>query len=113
MRLRSDIWVAALIRRVQHEGAYAALRRRGAEQAGAIFIVVNDLEGRFSLYSPAPQMAFEDAVPLDRLFTIALADCEPSTLDARLEQEISFDSDCWIVEIEDKQRRSFVEIMAE
>ena len=113
MRLRSDIWVAALIRRAEHEGAYAALRRRGAEQAGAIFIVVNDLEGHFSLYAPAPQMAFDEAVPLDRLFTLALADCDPDMLDARLDQEVRFDSDCWIVEIEDRQRRPFVEIMKE
>lgn len=113
MRLRSDIWVGALIRRAEIEGAYAALRRRGAEQAGAIFIVVNNLEGRFSLYAPAPQMVFDEAAPSDRLFALVLADCESDELDARLEREISFDSDCWIVEIEDRQQRPFVEIMKE
>jgi hypothetical protein len=113
VRLRSDIWVAALIRRAQHEGAYAALRRRGAEQAGAIFIIVNDLEGRFLLYAPAPQMAFDETAPPDRLFALVLEDCESDELEDRLDQEISFDSDCWIVEIEDRQRRPFVEIMEE
>lgn len=111
MRLRSDIWVAALIRRAQHEGAYATLRRRGAEQAGAIFIIVDDLQGGLSLYGPAPQMAFDEATPSDRLFAPVLSNCEAGELDTRLEREINFDSDCWIVEIEDRQRRLFFEIM--
>ena len=37
MRLKTGIWVAAYLRRCQIEGAAAMLRRRGAEEAGAIF----------------------------------------------------------------------------
>ena len=33
MRLKSAIWVAAYIRRCHAEGAFAAVRRRGAEEA--------------------------------------------------------------------------------
>ncbi len=40
MRLKSGIWVAAYIRRCGVEGVFAAVRRRGAEEAGAIFVVV-------------------------------------------------------------------------
>jgi hypothetical protein len=45
MRLKSGIWVAAYIRRCHLEGAFAAIRRRGAEEAGAIFIKLNRLDG--------------------------------------------------------------------
>ena len=45
MRLKSGIWVAAYLRRCQVEGAAAVLRRRGAEEAGAIFIKVSRLDG--------------------------------------------------------------------
>ena len=45
MRLKSGIWVAAYLRRCNVEGAFAAVRRRGAEEAGAIFVVVNRLDG--------------------------------------------------------------------
>ena len=45
MRLKSGIWVAAYLRRCNVEGAFAAVRRRGAEEAGAIFIKINRLDG--------------------------------------------------------------------
>ncbi len=38
MRLRSDIYVSALLRRVFAKGDFAAVERKGAEEAGAIFI---------------------------------------------------------------------------
>lgn len=110
-RLRSDIWIAALIRRAQNGGAYAVLRRRGAEQAGAIFIVVNGLDGRHHLYAPAPQMAFDEDHPTDRLFSQVLAGASSEKLDERLDQELQFDPDCWIIEIEDRQERPFADIM--
>src|ERR1700744_4218103 len=37
MRLKSSIWVAAYLRRCQTEGVFGAVRRRGAEEAGAGF----------------------------------------------------------------------------
>ncbi len=55
LRLRSDIWVAAYLRRVALEGAYAMLRRRGAAEAGAIFVKIDRLDGRAALFEPAPQ----------------------------------------------------------
>ncbi len=38
MRLKSSIWVAAYLRRCQTEGVFGAIRRRGAEEAGAVLI---------------------------------------------------------------------------
>ena len=40
MRLKSSIWVAAYLRRCQTEGIFGAVRRRGAEEAGAVFVKV-------------------------------------------------------------------------
>ena len=69
MRLKSSIWVSAYVRRCDIEGAFAAVRRRGAEEAGAIFIKLNRLDGTGMLYGPAPQAMFDEARPADRLFT--------------------------------------------
>src|SRR5262245_887030 len=66
MRLKSAIWVAAYVRRCNGEGAFAAVRRRGAEEAGAIFIKPNRLDGTAELFAPPPQTAFDDARPADR-----------------------------------------------
>ena len=64
MRLKSGIWVAAYLRRCNVEGVFAAVRRRGAEEAGAIFIKVNRLDGTGTLYGPAPQAVFDEAQPV-------------------------------------------------
>jgi hypothetical protein len=69
-RLRSDFWVAALRRRAEAAGAFVSIARRGADEAGAIFISVNRLDGRLDLYGPAPQSVFEDDGPADRLFSL-------------------------------------------
>ena len=68
MRLKSGIWVAAYVRRCNVEGLFAAVRRRGAEEAGAIFIKINRLDGTGTLFGPASQTAFDDAQPTDRFF---------------------------------------------
>src|SRR5690349_17137932 len=113
MRLKSGIWVAAYIRRCQVEGAQAVLRRRGAEEAGAIFIKVSRLDGTADLYGPAPQTAFDDQ-PADRLFISCLPQSSPPEADAeaRLAREIKFDPDVWIVEVEDRAGRHFLDQLA-
>src|SRR5262249_22246297 len=66
MRLKSAIWVAAYVRRCNVEGAFAAVRRRGAEEAGAIFVKLNRLDGSAALFAPAPPTAFDEAHPSKR-----------------------------------------------
>jgi len=112
MRLKSAIWVAAYLRRCNVEGVFAAVRRRGAEEAGAIFIKVNRLDGTGTLYGPAPQAAFDDARPADRMFAASVGQKAPAPdadIEARLTKEINFDPDVWIVEIEDRAGRSFID----
>ena len=111
MRLKSGIWVSAYLRRCQTEGAFAVVRRRGAEEAGAIFVKLNRLDGTAELFGPAPQTAFDEGRPLDRAFRPCLpAQPAPEAdVEARLEREIRFDPDLWIVEVEDRAGRHFLE----
>src|SRR3978361_226519 len=67
MRLKSAIWVAAYLRRCQTEGIFGAVRRRGAEEAGAVFVKVATLDGNAVLYAPAPQTVYDDSRPVERL----------------------------------------------
>src|SRR5438105_11534593 len=104
MRLKSGIWVAAYLRRCHIEGAAAVLRRRGAEDAGAIFVKVSRLDGLADLYGPAPQSAFDEARPSERAFSQALGS-EPKPegdVEAYLTRQIRYDPDLWIVEVEDR-----------
>src|SRR4029450_10379274 len=86
MRLKSAIWVAAYIRRCNGEGAFAAVRRRGAEEAGAIFIKLKRLAGTPAVFGPAPQSAFDEANPADRAFTRSLG--EAPVPEAKVEERL-------------------------
>jgi len=107
-RLRTDFWVSALRRRAEAAGAFISIARRGAEEAGAIFIQVDRRDGRFDLYGPAPQSFFDDSVT-DRLFTLLAREVPEEATRKRIEQEVNFDSDLWLVDIEDREGRAFIE----
>ena len=111
MRLKSGIWVAAYLRRCQVEGVAAVLRRRGSEEAGAIFIKVSRLDGTADLYGPAPQSAFDEARPSERFYSPALKGMplpEPE-IEAYLGRQVRFDPDLWIVEVEARDGRHFLD----
>jgi hypothetical protein len=111
MRLKSAIWVAAYVRRCHLEGAFAAVRRRGAEEAGAIFVKLNRLDGTAELFGPAPQSGFEDARPADRACSRCLGErpAPEAKIEERIARELRFDPDAWIVEVEDRAGRHFLD----
>jgi hypothetical protein len=111
MRLKSGIWVAAYIRRCQTEGVQAVLRRRGAEEAGAVFVKVSRLDGTAEVFAPAPQSAFDEARPADRAFIRSLKgeSASEAAAEAYLARQIKFDPDVWIIEVEDRAGRHFLD----
>lgn len=109
LRLRTDFWIAALRRRAEAAGAYVSIAKRGAEEAGAVFILVDRRDGRCDLYGPAPQSVFDDARPSDRLFVRMLQERPENEARTRMDGEIRFDPDLWLIDIEDREGRAFVE----
>jgi hypothetical protein len=111
MRLRADIWVAAYLRRCHSANIDAVLIRRGAAEAGAIFVKIDRLDGCCALFGPAPQT--ETATRgVDRLWQcmhkqpwLACTDIE-----AALARELKFDPDIWIIGVDDKEGRHFLDI---
>ncbi len=112
-RLRTDIWVSALIRQAENAGALVTIAKKGAVEAGTVFLVVDGGEGTNDLYGPAPQSVFETDRPADRIFVRLAAAALLPDLEKRLSSERQFDPDLWIVEIQDKQRRPFVDLADE
>jgi hypothetical protein len=111
MRLKSSIWVAAYLRRCQTEGIFGAVRRRGAEEAGAVFVKVALLDGNAVLYAPAPQTVYDDSRPIERIFAATSPQPVPeASVEERLAKEVRFDPDAWIVEIEDRAGRNFLDL---
>jgi hypothetical protein len=114
MRLKSALWVAAYLRRCHVEGVYAVVRRRGAEEAGAVFVRVSRLDGTSDLYGPAPQSAFDTAPGVERVFTASLTQqpAPDADIETYLAREIKFDPDVWIVEIDDRAGRNFLDLVS-
>ncbi len=111
MRLRADFWVAAYIRARGVAGVDAYLRRRGAPEAGAIILKLDRLDGRTALYGLAPPAETAEAQDRRFLRLHKAAWIEPADAEARLKREIGFDSDLWIVEVEDREGRAFVDVV--
>ncbi len=103
--------MAAYLRRCQTEGIFGAVRRRGAEEAGAVFVKVALLDGNAMLYAPAPQTVYDDSRPIERIFTATSPQPAPeASVEERLVKEVRFDPDAWIVETEDKAGRHFLDL---
>jgi hypothetical protein len=112
MRLKSALWVAAYLRRCHVEGVSVVVRRRGAEEAGAIFVRISRLDGTSDLFGPAPQSVFDAPPGVERMFSASLA-AQPApdaAVDAYLLREVKFDPDIWIVEVEDRTGRHFLDV---
>ena len=111
MRLKSSIWVAAYLRRCQSDGVFGAVRRRGAEEAGAVFVKVALLDGSAMLYVPAPQSVYDDSRPIERIFAATSPGPLPeAVVEQQLASQIRFDPDLWIVETEDRAGRHFLDL---
>jgi len=111
MRLRSDLWVSAYLRRCAVEGLPAVLRRRGAAEAGAIFVKIDRLDGSAALYGAAPAIG-ELPRGVDRLFARQHAEesLPAADIEARLARQRRYDPDIWIVEVEDRAGRPLLDL---
>ena len=86
MRLTSAMWFAVFMRMESARGAYVSVIKTGAQQAGALFIIHNHLDGTLSLYSPAPQALLDEPEGDDRKFERALDTASLEDIDAYLEK---------------------------
>lgn len=100
MRLRTDIFVSALLRRVFARGDFAAVEAKGAEEAGAVFVRQVFRGGAESLHAPAPQSFFAEDESGQRLFETRLAQVEADAVAEAIARERRFDGDLWVVTIE-------------
>ena len=103
MRLKSEIWVKAYLRRCAGENAMGVVVRRGDADAGTIFIKISRLDGTADLYVPAPAgLASADG---ERQWIRVAEKKAEAAVDAQLDGERRMDPDVWIIEIEDRDGR--------
>jgi hypothetical protein len=99
--LKTEIWVQAFMRRCQAENLFGAVLHKGSAEAGAVFIIINHLNGTCDVLGPPPGSAFDEAGNRRFLleFKTPVLLHEAETL---LKRRRSFDSDLWAIEIEDR-----------
>lgn len=108
LRLKSGIFVQALLRRVQAAfvdgGAAAYIAKRGDEDAGGIFVRVSRLDGTAGVLTLFTHMEGDQ-----RWRVVVPPHTAEADVEAQLARERERDPDIWVVEIEDKQGRHFLQ----
>ena len=103
-RLKAGIFVRALVRRAEVGGASAYVARKGQEDAGAVILQISRLDGTCLVLN---QVRAGDG---ELVWARPLGDwTEEARAKAWFDKQVKFDPDLWIVEIEDRQGRAFVD----
>ena len=110
MSVKSAIWVQAYLRRCNATGLPAMLIRRGAEEAGSIYVKVNRLDGRVLLIGPAPGPAHDHRGERRWVKLIGDGAVPEAEADAYLHRIQSRDPDIWVVEIEDRSGTGLLDV---
>jgi hypothetical protein len=108
MRIKSELWVKAYIRRCQGKGAPAVVARRGDESAGAIYICINRLDGTVRLFGPAPAGLGLSGSERRWVGCFAAGAAEEGEAVRYLARQINIDPDLWVIEVEDREGRHFL-----
>lgn len=107
MRVNSELWVKAYLRRCSAGGAFATVARHGDNRSGAVFVKISHLQGRARLLGPAPAGLADSEE--DRRFAVHAAEAPEADIDRLIARQVEFDSDLWVIEIEDRDGRSFLD----
>lgn len=102
LRLTSDLWVSAYLRRLQLVNIPAFITSKGDATAGAVIVKLNTLDGN--------ACAYHRSYDLDgnRVWA-TLAKGAERDVDASLIKQRSFDPDIWVIEVEDRQGRHLLD----
>ena len=105
--LKSEILINAGIRAAERNFTSAYVTKRGDTEAGAIFVKIDTLDGyaklftrylKYDLINENDVVEFVNLYPEKKIQNV--------DIDKRISKEMEIDSDCWIVEIEDKEGRN-------
>ncbi len=103
MEIHSDVWVYALIRRVELGGAFATIARKGDARGGAVLVKTLDRRGgQARLYAQALRADGE------QVWMRPVGSSDEAHIDAFIERAARIDPDLWVVEVEDADGRRFL-----
>ena len=89
-RLKSGLWVRAILRRVAGEGRSAMVLHRGDEDAGDVVVVAIERSSTIVVLRETMSEPGWSRVPID----------DQAALDTYLARQRRYDPDLWIIEVE-------------
>jgi hypothetical protein len=98
-RLAASFWVAAYRRRLDLHGIACFVTAHGDDDAGAVLVKVNTLDGRAAVR----QRSFDLATG-ERIWAL-LTEGPEAECDAAIARQRGFDPDLWVLEVEDREGR--------
>ena len=104
-RLKTGLWVKALIRRCEVEAVPAMVVRKGDKDAGTVLVKVNLLDGTGRIYAPA-RRGDGSRIWMEGAGGGLRTDQE---IESYIERQRQFDSDLWVIEVEDPKGRHFLD----
>ena len=102
-RLTADIWVSAYLARLRVMDIPAFVVARGDGTAGAVLVKLNTLDGQAAAYTRT-----FDLMTGERVW-VTLAEGPERDVDASIARQRGFDTDLWVIEVEDRQGRHLLD----
>ncbi|SLN22905.1 hypothetical protein ROA7450_00889 [Roseovarius albus] len=102
-RLTAEIWVQAYMTRLRLHEIPAFVVSHGDDTAGAVLVKLNTLDGQAQAY----QRSF-DLMSGERQW-IVLSEGIESEVDEAIKRQRGFDPDLWVIEVEDRDGRHFLD----
>ena len=102
-RLTAAFWVQSYLRRLALENIPAYILAHGDDTAGAVLVKLATLDGQARLF----QRGF-DLQTGDRVWQ-QLEQGTEEQIDTTLQRQLGFDPDLWVIELEDRAGRHFLD----
>lgn len=102
-RLTTAFWVQAYLRRLALENIPVYILAHGDDTAGAVLVKLATLDGQARLF----QRGF-DLQTGDRVWQ-QLEQGTEEQIDTTLQRQLGFDPDLWVIELEDRAGRHFLD----
>ncbi len=104
-RLNAEFWVKAHIRRCYAEDVVAVVVRRGFDKAGTVLIKLNRFEAGCTVLTPSTDLD-GGRVWLRGTGPKPVPEADA---DSYIERQVARDPDLWVIEIEDRDGRHFLD----
>ncbi|WP_293448339.1 DUF1491 family protein [Planktotalea sp.] len=103
IRLSARFWVDAYLARLRVNDIAAFVVAHGDDTAGAVLVKSATLDGKAKLYQRSYDL-LEDTRKWD-----VLSEGEERDVDASIAKQRQFDSDVWVIEVEDRAGRTLLD----